>query len=498
MNSQPPYPTWHFPAIVIQAIAEVIDNLQVTDIMAATSCLTAMSISASPLVDWRHPLSGQLRAAVLNQAIVAISGDRKSTTDECVCAPLYQHDAREILAAEAEAASYKLQTLRWAGVKKGLLSRICKLQLDGKPTDELDARLLRHEAERPQKSAVHRILYQDTTRYSAFEALEGDGKAIAILTDEGQTLLKSTVMEHYGFLNNAWDGKRLLSIDRGNNKHIIVTHPRVTVSFQVQPSVLEEFLSKQGKVVHGSGFWARYLFSRSPSPQGFRQPRLASPMPNLERFHERIQGFLDGYSRMLKLGRVSRHVLEFDDDAKAVWLEATAVVENTLKAGNFMYDINDFGNKYMDMVGRIACLFWFFELPDIAPDTGSGENISALPKINKTALRCAIEVADWHLNEYKQIFSQQVNPLPCELDANRLYNYLYRTYFQNRVFYAQKNTVRQFCGLRGSRFDDALRCLVQRRAVWITEDMINPNSQTKRRTQFVHFHEGYFNSTFPQ
>ena len=58
MINQPAYPIQFFPSIVIPAIAEVIDNLQVTDIMAATSCLTAMSISASPLVDWRHPLSG--------------------------------------------------------------------------------------------------------------------------------------------------------------------------------------------------------------------------------------------------------------------------------------------------------------------------------------------------------------------------------------------------------------------------------------------------------
>ncbi len=75
-----PYPIGHFPSIVTPAITEVSDNLQVTNIMAATSCLTAMSISASPLVDWRHPLSGQIRPSVLNQAIVAISGSTEAVS----------------------------------------------------------------------------------------------------------------------------------------------------------------------------------------------------------------------------------------------------------------------------------------------------------------------------------------------------------------------------------------------------------------------------------
>ena len=497
MINQPPYPTQYFPSIVIPAIAEVIENHQVTDIMAATSCLTAMSISASPLVDWRHPLSGQIRSSVLNLAIEAISGDRKSTADECVCAPLYEHDTRELLAVDAEAKSYKLQMLRWAGVKKGILSRICKLELKGEPTEEMEARLERHEDARPKKTAAHRIIYQDTTRFSAFEALEGDGRAIAILTDEGQTLLKSTVMEHYGFLNNAWDGKRLLTVDRGNNKHIIVTHPRVTVSFQVQPSVLEEFLNKQGKVVHGSGFWARYLFARSPSRQGFRRPRLAGPMPNLERFHQRVRTFLDCYSRMLRSDKVMRPVLEFDEHAKQHWLRTADTVEHSLKVGYFLHDINDFGNKYMDIVGRLACLFWFFDLPEQGLTDHLNEPVESLPKISEIALRSAIEVANWHLNEFKAIFSQKANPLPEELDANRLYNYLHRTYFQNGKTWAYKTTVRQFSGLKGHRFDDALRRLISRKAAWTNDELINPHSKTKKKTEILHLHERYFAENRP-
>lgn len=489
MINQRPYPIAFLPSIVTSAINEIVENVQVTDIMAATSCLTAMSISASPLVDWRHPLSGQTRASVLNQAIVAISGDRKSTTDEIVCGPLYERDIEAVRAAEARSGGYELEMLRWGAVRKAIVGRISKLELAGQSTAEMDARLVRHEAARPQMS---RIIYQDTTRFSAFEALEGDGRALAILTDEGQTLLKSAVIEHYGFLNSAWDGKRLLTLDRGNNKHIIVTNPRLTVSFQIQPEVLAEFMHKGGKVVHASGFWARYLFSRSPTRQGSRRPRLAAPMPKVALFQEHVRDLSAHYSQMLQTKAITRCIFEFDEGAKRCWLELTEQVENDFRSGRYLHDISDFGNKYMDIVGRIACLMWCFELRRDQFLNLSGGGPGEPPKIPERILRNAVEVAGWHLDEYKQIFSSQTNPLPEDIDADRLYCYLHRTYFQRGIQWAYKNTVRQCCGIRGPRFDEALRRLIASKALWLSEDVAKANSKTNRKTQFLHFHDGFF------
>ena len=221
-------------------------------------------------------------------------------------------------------------------------------------------------------------------------------------------------------------------------------------------------------------------------------------MPQLERFHQRVRAILATYSRLLQTGTVTRHVLEFDDRAKQHWLATAAAVEDSFRFGHYLHDINDFGNKYMDIVGRIACLFWYFDLPEQGLTDHLNKPVASLPKISENALRCAIDVASWHLNEYKQIFAQRANPLPEELDANRLYNYLYRTYFQNNVTWAHKNTARQFCGIRGPRFDDALRRIINRKAAWISEDMVTPNSKTKKRTQILHFHAGYFAANPPQ
>ena len=485
--NQTPYPLFSFPPRIYRAAMETIKLVQVTDIIAGTSCLTALSISVSPLVDWKHPLSGQIRPSVLNQAIAAISGDRKSSADELVCSPIYDRDEAVFLARAEEAKAYARAKREWVSTKKIFLRRINKLARAGKSTAELEAMLDAHEASEPAKPVTHRIIYQDMTRVSAFEALEGDGKAIAVVTDEGQTLLDSTVMRHYGFLNHAWEGKRLLTYDRAKHDSLIVQNPRVTVSFMVQPDVLAAFFAKRGKIVQGSGFCARYLFSRSPSVQGMREPKLSSPPVDLIPFHDRISELLAKYQLMLKNGKVVRTVLQFDEEAKLRWLQIAGDVETDFKPGLYLHDISDFGNKFMDMVGRIACLLHYFE----AELTAQATDVIMEPTelISMQTLDCAANIAQWHLREYKAIFSSALNPLPEEIDGRSLYHYLYRTFFTRNIMQVEKNQVRQCCGLRRGRFDPAFNHLALGHVLFTNPLMLKGS---KRATEVIHLNEAHF------
>ena len=486
--NQKPYPLFVFPPRIYEAVRETIELVQVTDVIAATSCLTALSIGVGPLVDWRHPLSGQIRPSVLCQAIIAISGDRKSSAEELVCGPIYDHDVAGLLARDSEIKAYSLARQEWVAIRKELVRRIGKQMSSGKPTESLEAEVVEHEANEPKKPDVRRMVYQDMTRTSAFEALEGDGKAIALLTDEGQTLLNSTVMRHYGFLNNCFEGKRLLTYDRANHQSIIVQNPRVTISFMVQPDVLTEFFSKRGKIVHGSGFCARYLFSRSPSIQGQREPRLSKPLVHLVPFHNRLRQLLDRYRDMRKVGNFERGIIEFEDSAKLLWLEIAAKVERDFTPGFYLHDISDFGNKYMDMVGRIACLLHYFENEvDNADDAGTTS--APIKTISSDTLSRASVIAEWHLHEYKAMFSQTLNPLPQELDARRLYNYLYRTFFLRNIHCVEKNAVRQCGGVRGGRFDAALGQLQAWFAIGMSKTRLDG---AKKETEVIQLYPAYF------
>lgn len=490
--NQTPYPLISFPPRIRNAADEIMNIAQVTNMIAGTSCLTALSIACSPNVDWKHPATGQAHPSVLNQAIAAISGDRKSTAEGLACLPIYEHDRIAIREYAEEDNAYKKAKMRWKVIQKKVLSQYAKLAFAGETAtaEDLLSSLEQFEPIPPQE---HRILHESMTRISAFEALEGDGKALALLTDEGQTLLESTVMRHYGFLNNAWDGKPLLTVDRANHESIIVQNPRVTISFMIQPTVLNKFMAKHGEISQGSGFWARYLISRSPTIQGYRAPTLGTPMQvHLPIFHERLRELLRAYRHRLKSGHAMRDVLEFDDDAKMLWWQISNQIEANLQPGFYLRDIGDFANKYMDQVGRIACLLHYFEADTNNLSDDPIMRAMQLSKISHNALQCAATIAEWHLHEYKQVFAPTVLRSPQEFDADRLYANLYRTYYVRGIGEVNKNQVRQYSGLKGSgRFDSALDILRHWQAITTTYKQLG---NSKKPTEIIQLNLAYFNT----
>lgn len=491
ISNQLPYPIDVFPPRIYLAAEELAKNVQVTNIIAGTSCLTALSIAMSSLVDWQHPLSGQIRPCVLYQAITAISGDRKSSAETVLCAPLYEHDSGAIEQEEEHEQAYKKAKARWTAVYSRMLRQYAKL-VDAGDAATAEARLLAVEVQEPVKTTAHRLIYTDVTKRSMFEALEGNGNTMALLTDEGQTLLSSTVMRHYGFLNSTWDGKKLLTLDRAKHEHLIARNPRLTISFMIQPEVLTDFFARRGKIVQSSGFCARFLFSRSASIQGLRPPRLNAPLEHLVPFHARLRELLSAYKQKLQSGRVARDVIEFDEQAKFLWLQIASKVEADFQPGYYLHDISDFGNKYMDIVGRIACLLHYFEADTCDLPADSHARGSAIGQISADTLTRAERIANWHLNEYKQLFSPPLQRAPEELDADSVYSYLYRNFHLRGVGEVLKNHVRQYCGVRNSsRLHSALQILAGRQAILVRSAVYGEGKKPK---DVIALNPQYFNS----
>lgn len=489
--NQSPYPLHAFPPRIFLAAEELARHVQVTDIIAGTSCLTALSIALSSLVDWRHPLSGQIRPCVLYQSIAAISGDRKSSAETVLCAPLHDHDMEAIERDEELKEAFNRAHARWNAVYKRALGQFARSE-GASDIAMAEARLAAVEAQKPTQATSHRIIYTDVTKHSMFEALEGNGKTMALLTDEGQTLLSSTVMDHYGILNNTYDGKEVLPLDRGKHKHLIARNPRLTISFMIQPDVLADFFARRGKIVQSSGFCARFLFSRSPSIQGFREPRVSAPLEHILPFHARLRELLAAYTRMLASGRLSRDVVEFEEQAKLEWLKVAGSVETGFRAGHDLNDISDFGNKYMDIVGRIACLLHYFETDTSSLPDEPQARASAIGKISADTLSRASEIAAWHLTEYKQLFSPPPQRAPEELDADSVYSYLYRNCYLRGVGEVLKNHVRQYCGVRdSSRLHSALEILEARQAIWVRPVLYEGK---KKPTDTIGLNFQYFNT----
>lgn len=448
------YPMFRLTPRLYKAAMEVADLVKCTDIIASTSTLNAANLAVCSNTDWKHPATGKIHSSALYSTIIAVSGDRKTTADLFACGPISDLDSKNILAHADKIKAYKPAHATWASINAGLLSRVKRLARIGEDTTAAEADVLAHAALEPSVPTLHRLIRQDITKRAVFEALEGDGLVVTFLVDDAQIFLEGDIMRHLGVLNKLWDGVRLLTYDRAKHDSIIVHNPRVTISIMVQPAVLSKFLRKHGAIAHGSGHLARYLFARSPSIQGYRDPVAINPeLRDLIPFHNRIIELLQRYLEKAMTTPIQRDVLEFDDNAKLEWFQIAGRVEDELKPGNFLSDIGDFASKYMDIVGRIATtLHVFEEIPG---------------KISLDTLCRAESIAYWHLNEYKMIFSTDMQRTEEDIDAESVYGYLYERYFRRNCMAVSKNYIRRRCGVRGERYYRALDHLVAMGAVSI-------------------------------
>lgn len=105
------------------------------------------------------------------------------------------------------------------------------------------------------------------------------------------------------------------------------------------------------------------------------------------------------------------------------------------------------------------------------------------------SLNRAITIVEWHLHEFKRIFSPQ-DLVPQEhRDAQVLEHYLFANYWCRNANFAQKNLVLRNGPVRpASRLDAALTCLIAAQRVWITYG--------SRRERYINLNANYF-STLP-
>lgn len=480
-----PYPIDKFPPRIRAAVLEIMRLVPTTDVIASMSVLTALSSVIGCIADWRHPVSGQVRPSTLYLWVVALSGEGKSPSDGYACSPIYSRDISAIQKFDEDKEAYQAANAGWRAIEKGLLSRIAKFSRAGESTAEAEAKLAAHALRKPIKPILNRMIGQDVSFRSLCEALEGDGKSIVLVTNEGQTLLFGNLMRHIGQLNSFWGGAQLSTCDRADHDSIVMLNPRVTISMMVQPYVMAEYLSKGGAMARGSGHWARYLIASSPSIQGYRSViGHNATLVDLVPYHARLADLLRYYEDKAGSGVVTRDVLEFDDPAKELWQRIATNIEADIKPGYFLHDIHDFGSKLMDIVGRLAALLHYFEANTDDLSAGPVVREQRIGKISADALSRAHDIAMFHLMEYKEVFSPPLQRSPEEIDADQLYAYLYRAYFARHMFEVSKNLIRQYGGVRHKRFDPAICALLNRQAITIKFG--------KNNTQIIELNRSYF------
>lgn len=440
------YPIHALSRTIFGAGKNVYTATQAPNALIALVLLSAASAVCQRLIDVVLPVANGLLSPVsLFLMFIGESGERRSAVNSLVAAPIYAHDE---IATKDEASStseYKSKLEIWNLRKKGILKRIRKLQEDGLDTTVTEQELVEHNKLEPPYPKARQIIRQDMTSRAIHEALEGDGEAISLITDEGQLLLDSIAMRNLGLFNKLWDGPKMLSLARAGRKTITVHNSRTTMHVMSHYEVIRKYLHKKFDIARGSGTLARFLIAMPPTNKGYRQARFdPSAMPDLEAFQVRLVELIKLNDQMAESGTNVRRPLKFTERAGALWRRTANDLEEGMQPNGPYEAASDVASKTMENASRIAAIMHYFE-----GNTGD---------IDEDTLRSSIEIAMWHLSEFCRLFVDVDEP--SEAAARGLWKYLANKYWRYGVNEVESIVVSQNCGVRPKwRLDSAVEVL---------------------------------------
>lgn len=473
---QQPYPTHAFHNAIRDALNEVQRNIQVPAGLVGGTILSAISIACQGDIDIQLP-TGQIRPVSLYAATIAASGERKTATDNLVLAPVYNHDAAESAEFAKALTAYHAELRYWDTVNTSLERKIVKVMNADGETEHLRRELVANGAREPRRPERRRVIFQDVTERPLMEALQGDGRCIAIVSDEGEIVLKGGAVHKLAHLNKAWDGPKVLTFDRTDGT-IEASNPRVSLNILVQEDVFKEFLNKHDGMARASGFLARFLISCPASTQGFRYTSLNEPVWEfLPIFHRRITELLDATDARHKAGDQSRKVLSFSPEARDLWVAKQNQLEPQLQPGGPLSGIRDYTSKSGETVARMAAIFHHF--------TGQEGDV-----VSMETLQRAMDVFAWYFDEFIRLFGDGNDEPPEQKDVRMLFLYLHSHYWMMGCQSVPRNEIRKCGRIRHQgRFEAAVQRLCWNGAITVCHQ----DAEKRKGKLWVHLNPAVFN-----
>lgn len=439
------YPVDAFPNVARKAILELVNNVQSPAELVGPCMLSVLSAVSQQRVKVLLPIGGQARPVSLYVLIVAGSGDRKTTIDNHLYRSVREHDQRIEEEYVRQLHAYERDHRIWASKERRLVRQIAE---DEVGDESLRAKLDEHYECEPAKPRLRRKLLQNASERAVIDALAGSGESFSLIADEGGVVLNSPLFSNASFMNKCWDGGPFV-LDRANGVSLSVRDARVTASVMVQPEVLDEFSKANWEVWRGSGGFARYLISCPISRKGWRfATTVQAEFSALDEFCQLL-------SELLEDSTQAQQVLEFDEEAKCVWVNFVNQVEVDIRPNGVLAEIGDFASKVGEITARVAAIFHFF-------DKSEG-HISVGP------LRRAIDIVCFHIDEFKRVFDSGSNIPQDQIDAGKIRDYVFRNFWSKGHQCVPRTYLSQNGPVRGKlRFDAALYNLQCQGDFWIT------------------------------
>lgn len=340
-----------------EAVRQAHQNFQAPYRLCLMGGLAALSSAAQSLVDVVMPYGARVPAGVY-LALIARSGERKSTVERRFMKEIKALDDNLEEEHNCNLADYKVKMLEWKNRKKQLEKKLGKSGNDQHELTRIREELRELLASEPTKPQRAKLVYEDISPMAMLNALNETGVG-TLVSSEGGIIVDGKSFDAVPHLNSLWSGDKV-SVARVGKPSINISNARLAVSIMLQPEIFKPQTGKKGEKIRGSGHWARYLVFNPESTQGYRLSiNQANSWEHLEAFDRRIREILSKARMARVVGDVEREEIRFSEEAAAAWYKLADRVEEAIRPGGQFENASDHASKLGENIARVAALLHF-------------------------------------------------------------------------------------------------------------------------------------------
>lgn len=412
--------------ILQQTILDVSKEIQSPRALIISSMLSTLSLACQPNRVVVHP-SGQVSPLSLYLFTLAVSGERKTATDQALMKSVVEFQKQMDLTHAAALAENTAQMHAWTHRLKFLDRQITKAWSQDRDADALISERDAHRKLQPSAPKGIKLQIENATAAGFVGFFDKYYPATSIIADEGASALTTFASSNLGNLNKSWNGKTLDIQRKKASESLTILNPRLTVHLMLQPEIFNSTLEKNNNFWQESGLLARALFAAPKTKIGSRiltRP-LISVSNGLSTFHERV-------TKLLQSGYVTPHdkveSIYFSGAASKQWTDYLLSTKQQMQPGGKYSGILGAASKAAENVARIAAILQCFEY----------YLARTMPPISAENTEVAIELVEWYLSQQIEFFTYRIPP-EQEREADLLWRWVWTKaehvpYYPNRMY----------------------------------------------------------------
>lgn len=392
LSVNPLYPQHAFPLIAYHMIAEMCRNIQTPLAVSLNAVLAAMSAATQSWVRIQVPNEDRPQIVSLIIFTGADSGTGKTKAANQAFRSFRAFSLHRLRQHVQDERPRKVQSALYRAKYNALRARLTKLydparNASAEEIADVERILSDHIENQMDDSKPRLYIKGDISMTKLLSDLHGTNVPALWTTDEGQTFFGKMTKEDMEVINQIWDGQTVV-YDRVNNS-ALVEEPLVTIGASTQCHGFDRFMKNKGRFAIPGGLVPRSLMAKA-ADTALGLPIMDPTWHCSDAFNARIMALLEEHERLVKHGAFKPITLEFDEGAKQVFMELLDRNRHRMKLSNDWGQIQKSALKHPSNVARIAAIFHFF---DEQPSH----------RISTDTLRRAITVADWYMEQARQI-----------------------------------------------------------------------------------------------